>query len=530
MPEIKTHEQMARTLPMRSKIGQLFMPAAFIHDTEEEIRSLEYTIREHHVGGLCFFHSRASAATNFEGAREIPYHSDSLLRLQYLIRRYQDAARYPLLIAMDAEWGLAMRVERAPQYPYALTLGALKKSSDELLYELGLRMARDCREAGIHWNLCPVVDINTNPDNPVISYRAFGSRPEAVTRKALALYRGLRDGGILTCLKHFPGHGDTAVDSHLSLPVLQKDLPELESQELLPFRALTQAGAPAVMPGHLSLPRVDPSGLPASLSPRIIGMLRERLGFEGVVLTDALNMHALHGIEARPERLNAMALEAGNDILCFAQAIPASIEAILERIAPSRLEESFRRVWKLKERMFLHPPQPVEPGFAPEVLNRELAGGCLCEIGPVGDALERFRSKGFSLLYAGERPGLFIDLVRVSQKVEEGRWEPGNTDALDTASRQANVLLALSPPAMKPAGNFGLPAAFFEGLSDLCRQAHVLLYLFGNPYLLTKLPPDAFRGILCAFQPLEAFQRAAADHFLGNLRAEGELPIDLSHE
>ncbi|MDX1333609.1 MAG: glycoside hydrolase family 3 N-terminal domain-containing protein, partial [Robiginitalea sp.] len=177
MHKLPTYLEVKGTLSRKDKLGQSFMPAAFINDSEEHIRALEELIRTQGIGGLCFFHSRASAAANFEGKQEVTYHPDSLQRLKELIGRYQEAAPYPLLIAIDAEWGLAMRVEQAPQYPYAATLGALKEASESLIYEVGLSIARDCRDAGIHWNFAPVVDINTNPDNPVIGFRAFGNHP-----------------------------------------------------------------------------------------------------------------------------------------------------------------------------------------------------------------------------------------------------------------------------------------------------------------------------------------------------------------
>ena len=528
MPSLPTYDAISPALPLRGKVGQLFMPAAFINDTEEGIRALEELIRAHHIGGLCFFHSRASAATNFEGGLEVPYHRDSLGRLKELIDRYQQAAEYPLLIAMDAEWGLAMRVEHAPQYPYAITLGALDAASDPLIYELGLRLASDCRDVGIHWNLSPVVDINSDPENPVISYRAFGDRPGMVERKALQLFRGLRDGGLVSCLKHYPGHGDTAVDSHLALPVLEKDLNALERQELVPFRSLIQAGAPAVMPGHLSLPALDPTGRPASLSPTLIGMLRERLGFEGVILSDALNMHALRSFAGEPVALNAMALDAGNDMLCFASEIPRSIDRIVHQMDAGRLESSFRRIWNLKEAAFNREAPPVPPRFDTGTLNRELARKCLCEVRTASRAIAEFRAEGFSLCFFRDRPDLFADRIRDRLPADEAFW--GTDQAAPAEAASPNVLLALVPPGVKPAGNFGFPKSFFKELDALCERKNVVLYLFGNPYLLPKLNRKAFKGIICAFQPLEAFQESAADHFMGLLQAQGTLPIQLNDD
>ena len=229
-------DQLSKT----EKVGQLFMPAAFINDTEEEIQQLENLISNHHVGGLCFFHSRASAATNFEGKKKIVVNEHSFETLKNLIKRYQKAATYPLLISIDAEWGLAMRIENTPQYPYAITLGANVNNID-LTFEVGRQIAQDCKVAGIHWNLSPVVDINTNPNNPVIGYRSFGDDKMNVVSLATAYVKGTQSEGVLTSIKHFPGHGDTATDSHHTLPVLnfdKKRLNEIESIKILSLEYL----------------------------------------------------------------------------------------------------------------------------------------------------------------------------------------------------------------------------------------------------------------------------------------------------
>ncbi len=528
MPEFPEYSVASKNLSLRAKVGQLFMPAAFIHDTEERIQALEALIRTHCIGGLCFFHSPESVATNFEGKRKVQYHPDSLQRLKQLISRYQKAATYPLLTAMDAEWGLAMRVEQAPRYPYALTLGALPADCDPLLHEVGLRMAADCVDAGINWTLCPVVDINTNPENPVIGYRAFGNRPHDVARKSLTLFKGLGDGGILSCAKHFPGHGDTAVDSHLDLPVLRKSIPELEAEEFIPFRHLIQAGAPAIMTGHLSVPSLDPSGLPASLSEKMIGYLRETLGFKGVIITDALNMQALGSIENRPERINLRALQAGNDILCFASGIPESIELALGSISEHQLEASFQRVWNLKQGVFDRSEGRTEPSHTPESLNRKLAPHCLCEIGSNQAVTSSWQTRDTCLLYYEIRPNAFMDKVLESLNLEERKWEAGQEVSKIQFTEHSKVVLALQPPSMKPSENFGLSNAFFTELGLLAREREVLLYLFGNPYLLNSCPRDLFRGIVCAFEPMVAMQEAAAMQFLGKREATGILPIQLN--
>ena len=358
------------------------MPAAFVNDTEAEVRELEKQIREQHVGGLCFFHSRASAATNYEGKKEVVYNARSFDTLRNLIVRYQRAAKYPLLIAIDAEWGLAMRIENTPQYPYAITLGAVQ-DHPELLYEVGKNIARDCRAAGIHWNLAPVVDINNNPDNPVIGYRSFGEDKWEVAQKALAFVKGTQSEGVLTSIKHFPGHGDTAVDSHLGLPLIDKSKEALLDNELHPFQRLIDEGVDSVMVGHLSVPSLAVGKLiSSSISKDIIkGVLRNEMGFEGVVISDALNMHAVSREYPVKGELEWLAFDAGNDVLCFAEHTREGIATILQKATEAQINESFERVWALKEKAMGNPGGKTVPTLSDaDSLNARLARECLTRL------------------------------------------------------------------------------------------------------------------------------------------------------
>lgn len=527
--EFPTAQTLADRLSPKELAGQLFMPAAFINESEAEIQKLEALIRDHHIGGLCFFHSRASAATNFEGKKEIPVNPDSLGTLKALIARYQAAAKYPLLIAMDAEWGLAMRVENTPQYPYALALGALA-DDDPLLYQTGLRMAADCRAAGIHWNLAPVADCNTNARNPVIGYRSFGSDPESVAAKAVAFYRGLRDGGLLGCAKHFPGHGDTDTDSHLALPVLRKSQPDLMAEELIPFRRLIAAGIPAVMTGHLAVPELDPTGAPATLSKPIIqGLLRRELGFEGAVITDALNMHAVSKREQEPGVTALRAFQAGNDLLCFAEDIPQALERVVQAADPAELKRHFSRVWALKEGVFASHNQPVLPGYTPEVLNRKLAQNCLTSLAGHPTLASHFRNAQFGLLGCGATTRPFEDLLegeaRPAATLDWDLNDP-NPEAFPLPA-QHKVVLALAPPSLKPPNRFGISEPAHRALCRLLSEREVLVYHFGNPYVLAGLPLARAKGVTIAYQPLPAFQEAAALHFLDTLPAPGRLAVPL---
>lgn len=515
-------------LTLREMAGQLFMPAAFINDTESEIQQLELLIREYGPGGLCFFHSRASAATNFEGKKKIQFNANSLDRLKELISRYQAASKYPLLIAMDAEWGLAMRVENTPQYPFALALGAMA-DNNPLLYETGLRMAQDCRNAGIHWNLAPVVDCNTNPNNPVIGYRSFGSRVHAVAAKAKLVFEGMRDGGLLTCAKHFPGHGDTAVDSHLALPVLEKTIEALELEELIPFKHLIDAGIPAVMTGHLSVPAIDPSGTPASLSkPIIAGLLREKLGFTGLVITDALNMYAVSKRHAQPGMTAFTAFAAGNDMLCFAEHIPEALELILQAGDTEGIAERFNRIWNTKQEVFSPNRTLKVSELTPESLNEKLGLACFTNLGPL-DFSSFPKAEPFTLLDSGTQTQIFSDRIK-----NEGPpkisiawdWSSDNASAFPIPNTH-RVLLALAPPSIKPPNRFGISDVALQALAKLLETREVWVFHFGNPYALSVLNLHSVVGVVVAYQHLPEFQSVAANHFLYNTGLSGVLPFDL---
>ena len=503
-------------LALKEKVGQLFMPAAFINDTEDEIQELEKLIATHHIGGLCFFHSRASAATNFEGKKKIVYNEQSLTTLKYLILRYQNAAKYPLLISIDAEWGLAMRIENTPQYPYAITLGAIQNKED-LIFKVGQQIAIDCRKAGIHWNLAPVVDINNNPNNPVIGYRSFGEDKLNVTQKAISFIKGTHSVGVLSCIKHFPGHGDTATDSHLGLPIITKSKEALIENELYPFRETIKQGVDSVMVGHLSIPALDNGvGTPATISKTIItGLLRNELNFNGVVISDALNMHSVSQMFPEKGELEWRAFDAGNDILCFAENTEAGIQKIMGNADPIEIEEHFKRVWKLKEQAFAPYTLPSTHQEATSFLNQQLAQESLTLLTGSDKIINDFKREGFKCLSFGE-PTNNTFAIAASKIADEA---PKNKD---------NVLIALYPPKVKPQNNFDLKAEELEQLQHLLTTKKVVLYVFGNPYLLNLIEYKTAKAVVLGYQNFIEFQDNALGHFRGEITAKGTLPVTIN--
>ncbi len=518
MIDFKTAKE---TLTIHEKIGQLFMPAAFINDTEAEILKLEKLIATSNIGSLCFFHSRASAATNYEGKKKVIYNENSFETLKTLIERYQSVAKFPLLIAIDAEWGLAMRVENTPQYPYAISLGAIQKNED-LIYQVGANIAKDCKAAGIHWNLAPVVDINNNPNNPVIGYRSFGENRDLVTKKALAFIQGTESEGVLTSIKHFPGHGDTATDSHLGLPIISKSKNELLENELYPFQNLIDEGVDSVMAGHLSVPNLTKTDdRPSSINKGIItGVLRNEMGFKGVVISDALNMHAVSGQYPQKGMLEWLAFDAGNDVLCFAEHTVEGVETILKNATSVQIDASFKRVWKLKEKAFRNSntSSSSKLDFAScSQLNRKLAEKSLTLLHGVETDIIKFRETNYCTL----------TIKRFSGAEETDEILSGLETAKQTVADEEHILLLLTPPKVKPANNFGFLNEELNFINELIASKKVVLYHFGNPFALRAIHTKDTLATVVVYQDFKEFQDVATEHFLGNLKATGKLPVTL---
>ena len=508
MDDILPYNQAKDAITIKEKVGQFFMPAAFINDTEEEIKKTENLITRFHIGSICFFHSRASAATNYEGKKEVLYNARSLHKLKELIKRYQSASKYPLLIAIDAEWGLAMRIEETPQYPYALTLGAIHDYN--LIQKVGESIGQDCKNAGIHWNLCPSVDINNNPNNPVIGYRSFGDNPKDVYQKSKAFIEGMSKSGILNSIKHFPGHGDTETDSHLGLPRIEKSKHELLQNELYPFKNLIKYGIDSVMVGHLAVPSIGMHKTKSSTvsKPIITELLRNEFGHSGVIISDALNMHSVSKLHKEKGQLEFEAFEAGNDVLCFAENTEEGISKIYEKISTQRIEKSFRRIWELKEKAFSFTKELTPHSY--DNLMLELAKNTITFFKGSKIELKTFFESGFDLIEIGnQKKSIFASLLEIEKNIKNKK------------------VIAIFPREMKPINNFGLTNKEINYTNKLLENEECIIYLFGNPYSLNLFKHNKAKAIVLVYQDFEIFQKNAANHLQGNVLAKGILPVKL---
>jgi beta-glucosidase-like glycosyl hydrolase len=530
-------------MTLEQKIGQFFFPAVFINETEENIQATEELIKKHNIGGLTFFHSRASAATNYETKKKIVFNDDSYQRLKYLIARYQSCASTPLLMSIDAEWGLAMRVEKTPQYPYAITLGALPNNQSLLVYELGKQIGLDLKSAGINYNLAPLADINNNPNNPVIGYRSFGENKEKVARFALEYLRGMGDVGVLGCLKHFPGHGNTNVDSHLGLPILEENLEQLLENELYPFIKGIENNVDSIMIGHLAVPSLNKGkNTSATLSKSVIeDLLRKRLGYDGLVISDALNMHSVSKLFDMKGQLEWEAFNAGNDVLCFTENVPEGIQEILKNASPQRIEASYSRLMKCKQKVGIldgNLSKPAKLDFkTASLLNRKIAQNSITKIKDSGNTamvLEASKKGKLALLslhkgidnhfFDSLTPSLRAPLLTLDEVTDQifASLEK-DLDPFDT------VLVALYVPKAKPMNNFDLAPEVLSLLNYLLQSKKCVVYAFGNPYALQLINNlQLAAGIVQVYQDFIEFQESAAMQLLNDTLCKGTLPVQIS--
>lgn len=339
-------QQLVRSMSLDQKIGQLFMVAAiddiehnqtFIQQTPYNVHPdyIKKLIVDYHIGGVIFLGSAKKK---------------SLLKQ---VEQFQQLSNVPLLMGLDAEWGIAMRVKDGRCFAKNAVLGKL---SDNEVCNVAQNIGQDCKELGIHINFAPVVDINTNPKNPIIGARAFGDNKELVAQKGIAYMKGLHNVGVLSCAKHFPGHGDTDVDSHVQLPILRHSKKRLYEIELWPFKELIKVQVSAIMMGHLSVPALDNVNIPASFSKNIIqGLLRNKLKFNGLIVTDGLGMQAITN-HHEPGELELYALLAGNDILLCPMNVPKACKKIkyaLDNgyISEQEIDEHVERILRAKKKL-----------------------------------------------------------------------------------------------------------------------------------------------------------------------------------
>ncbi|UFH57371.1 glycoside hydrolase family 3 N-terminal domain-containing protein [Spirosoma sp. KNUC1025] len=523
------------------RIAQLIMVAGYSNRRPSYEDSLLTLIRTYKLGGVVMFQGGP-------------------VRQAQLTNRLQAVSPVPLLIAMDAEWGIAMRLDSTVRYPYQMTLGAMQ-GNDTLLYQMGANLARQARRLGMHVNFAPTVDVNNNPNNPVINFRSFGEDKYAVARKALAYMRGMQNNGLLTSLKHFPGHGDTGTDSHYDLPLIGKSRAQLDSLELYPFRQLINAGASGVMVAHLSIPALDTTrNRPSTLSPAIVtNLLKNELGFKGLVFSDAMNMKGVTKYFPSGQA-DELGIEAGMDVLEFTEDVPAALAQIklavsLGRISQASLDERCLKVLRAKAWAGLDQYKPivldnlVSDLNTPqdELLNRKLTEASLTvlkndqNILPLQHldtlriatvAIESDKMTAFQQMASNYTQ---IDHFNITTRT------PDSTLAVvrDSLKNYNLLLIDVHLNNIRPAAKYGMQARTAALVSELVATGKAVVTVFGNAYVLDKLtfPMDTAqpsrsienaRAIVMPYQLTNYTEELAAQLIFGAIGSSGKLPVTVN--
>ncbi|NTS40846.1 serine hydrolase [Flavisolibacter sp. BT320] len=511
-----------KSLSKEEKIAQLMVIRAHSNLGPDHVKQVTELIQKYNVGSLCFFQGgplRQANLTNF----------------------YQSIAKTPLLVTIDGEWGLGMRLDSVTKYPYQLTLGALP--NEKLVYQMGIAIGEQMKRIGVHVNYAPVVDINNNPANPVIGYRSFGEDKFKVANLGVAYAKGMQDAGIMACAKHFPGHGDVAVDSHYDLPVINKSKESLDTLELYPFKKLFEAGVGSAMIAHLSIPAIDNrTNRPTSLSVyNVTDLMREEMGYDGLTFTDALEMKGVAkffgGGEASVE-----ALIAGNDMLCLPESVPATIDAVKKAIKDKRLswddiDKKVRRVLHAKYSLGLDKPQVIDTNNLLEDLNKNTDDLRRKVAANVVTVMRN--TAGLLPFVAGERTayvGLGTTVTNTFGKRLAADFK-ADTFLLDykaTAAQAATlfnavkegkynrVVIGLHNYSHRPTNNYGISKAAIDLVNSLQDQ-NALTFVFGNVYAAQNFCNAS--TVVAMYEDDDAFQNAAADFLQGGLAAKGTLPV-----
>lgn len=514
------------TLSFEKKIGQLFMVSAYSDSAANNAEEIACLIKEYGIGGVCFF----------KGG---PYS-------QVLLTRYfQSLSKVPLLISQDAEWGLSMRLDSTVSYPKQMALGTL--TQDSLIYAFGRDMAAQCKRMGIHISFSPVLDVNNNPLNPIISDRSFGENKEAVTHKGLAYAKGLEDHGVMACVKHFPGHGNTESDSHHDLPVIHSDLDSLKSTEFVPFRELFQEKVKSVMAAHLYIPALDSTpDLATSLSPKVVkNLLRNNMGFGGLVFTDGLNMKGVARYRF-PRQLNLAALQAGNDVLLCAEDVPGSVPFLSKAIRDSlwsiqSLDSVVKRILAAKYWCGLHTltlPDTHELYIsinhpASYRLRQSIAGAALCVVSDDGHLIPpspvRY-PKMLSLSVGSGQITPFQRHLKVFLPVHLKAIDKQSTAQAFDSTLQAIDSFDLFIVSVQNTSRFltrkyGMTPEQIRFINRLPKQKTILVH-FGNVYALDSFP--SFTSLLQSHEDWEYYQWEAAKAIGGIQEVTGMLPVNIS--
>jgi beta-N-acetylhexosaminidase len=518
-----------KKMSRKERIGQLFYVRAHTNMGKAYEDSVGKIIEEEHIGGLVFFQGGPVRHAN-------------------LINNYQKLSKVPLLIAMDGEWGLGMRLDSSVSYPYQMTLGAIQNNN--LIYKMGQMVAYDFKRLGMHINFAPDMDVNNNPNNPVINYRSFGDNKYNVAQKGIAYFKGMQDAGLIVFAKHFPGHGDTNVDSHFALPQLPFTRARLDSLEEYPFREAINSGISGVMIAHMNIPALDTTkNLPSTLSrPIVTGVLKDSLGFKGIVASDAMEMQGV--VKNFPNgEADVRAFLAGNDLIELSVNSKNGAKLILKAIKKKKItkEEFEAKVKKMLAAKYwagLSTYNPTTPANLLQDINRPAAAELIQQLGDAAITVLKGSSQTMrqNPLRKTAIVSIGVDRPTVFQ-MELSKWYAnsmiflvGKSTSVTDMNRMMQTLKGFDQIFVSIHDTRARPASKLDYSSDvkylvaaLAAKPNVVTSVFANPYTIAGLPGiEKSAGIIVGYQKDDAMQRSAVKVITGLMKPAGKLPVSVN--
>ena len=516
-------DSILNNMTIDEKIGQLFMVQAYSNLDQKHEDFITEMITKYHVGNLIFM----------QGTPE---------KQAVLNNKYQAVSKLPLMIGFDGEWGLDMRLQNTYRFPWNMTIGAIE--NDSLVKKFGEHLGKHCKRLGIHVNFAPVVDVNVNPENPIIGNRSFGENKDNVAQKAIAFTKGMQKYKVMANGKHFPGHGDTASDSHHTLPLLDFDKARLDSIELYPYKKIFDAGIGSVMTAHLNIPSLESdTNLPTSLSKNVVtNLLQQELGFNGLIITDGLNMKGASNYATSAE-IDLAAIQAGNDLLLIPQDVPASVRLIkqallLNTLTEERLNFSVRKILKAKYWMGLHNYKPIElenlqedlNTVEDELLHRKLVKNSLTLLNDTNRNIPfaNLENKKIAYVKLGDAENsYFVNMLKNYTKIDV--VSANNLDDLIKKLKPYNqVIIGFHKSNDHPWKTYKFTSKELVTLQEISREKNVVLDVFTSPYSLLQIKSFTnIDAILVSYQNSKLAQELSAQLLFGAFKATGKLPVSI---
>ena len=512
------------TLSFNEKVGQLFMVAAYSNKDETHFQAIEKLIKDNKIGGLIFFQGGP-------------------VRQARLTNRFQAKSKVPLFIGIDAEWGLSMRLDSTFKFPWNMTLGAIRDL--RLIEKMGTNMGKESKRLGIHFNFAPVIDINTNPLNPIIGNRSFGEDKKNVTDHAIALMNGVQSQGVFSTGKHFPGHGDSSTDSHSSLPLISFSKERLDLVELYPYKRMFDSGLESVMVAHLNIPSLEPrENYPSSISYNVVtNLLKSELKFEGLIFTDALNMKGASNFKKAGE-IDLEAFLAGNDILLFPENVPLAYDKMYEAfqnglITEKRLEESVKKILHYKFKAGLNKYKPVDVNnlfndLNPTIntaLEYQLYENAITvlknksEILPITNLNQKIAyvklgdDSNYSFVSTLKK---YTDVTEVSSK---------NIDTLNLKLKDFDTVIIGYHKSDKAWKKHDFNDGELLWIQEIAKKNKVILDVFAKPYTLSQIIDfKDIESVILSYQNAPVAQEVSAELIFGAIASKGKLPVTINDD